>query len=130
MKESERIAAELAAARKEASELPAQIDALKARLDELSGGWRAELGVIGKLQRKYERALIVEKDASLPTVRLIGRLPEETLVVRRVTPKRIYLAYPGQEREFFCGHDGKDYRGHIHPDDLKRILGGNQCSMN
>ena len=130
MKESERIAAELAAARKEASELPAQIDALKARHDKLTGGWRRETGIIAHLEQDLQVAIRAEADALLPTVRRIDGRDEKVLVVRKITPKRIYLGYPGNPNEYHVGHDGKDWRGNIHPDDLKRILGGNQCPLN
>jgi hypothetical protein len=124
MKESERIAAELAAAKKEAAGLPAQIATLEARLEKLTGGWRRETGIIAHLEQDLQAATIAEADALLPTVRRIDDGNEKILVVRKITPKRIYLAHPGNPSEYHVGHDGKDWRGNIHPDDLKKLLGG------
>ena len=108
MKESERIAAELAAANQQVS------------------AWQKKAAV---LRNKLEAAYQAEREAAdelLPTVRVVRGRQTVTTRVRSVGDV-IVLGHGGAEHGAVFSRDGKATlkgNGRIRPDDLKRILGG------
>lgn len=124
MKESERIATELAAAKQEHSEIAPKIKALENRRRELDGGYGHSSGIIGRLTEDLATAKRLEADADLPKVRVwcAGKVSE--YVVRSRTKKCLYLALVGQEQESRFTITGVCSWGSVDAEDLKRILGG------
>ena len=124
MKESERVAAELAAARQEHSEIAPKIKALEDRRRELDGGYGHSSGIIGRLTEDLATAKRLEADASLPTVQVWCCGKADAYVVRRIMPKTMLLARPGGVTEHRFTITGVCSWGSVDADDLKRILGG------
>ena len=125
-KTSQELDAELAELRSEREVIAARMAADKKRLKELDGdGWH-DAGEIARTKASIARAQLWEADDKLPRVRVQGfgfRNGCEERVVRKITPKRIYLAVQGNENETQYSRDGGDSGfAAIHPDDLKRIL--------
>ena len=121
-KTSAEIAAELAAARQEHSEIAPKIKALEARRRELNGGFG--VGVIGKLERELDVTKRLEADALLPTVRVWCAGKASDYVVRSRTKKCLYLAIAGEEQESRFTITGVCSWGSVDADDLKKLLGG------